>query len=126
MKKIVAKILYIGTFAVSSCNASADVVTIEGKVIDQSTQKPISGITVALFKLKGRLKFWTLPEQSLISSSVSTASGQFKVSGSPGRYYVLELIDSSCVVPFKKVFDVRDDGVHITGVEIECVRPESR
>ena len=98
--------------------AVAQAVTVSGKVVDRTTGSPLPGVKVNLFKLEGTWKFWTLPEQVLVTSATTGDSGDFILSGDIPRYYVVEIEVKDCWAPYKKVFDLKDDGSQVAGLQI--------
>ena len=97
--------------------AIADVVTVRGKMLDDTTQGPIAGVEVGLFKLVGIWKFWTLPEQELVASTLTDAAGHFVLTGEVQRYYIVEISRKGCMLPYKKVFDSKEDGNYVGNLE---------
>jgi hypothetical protein len=98
--------------------ALAQVVTVSGKVLDQTTRSPRSGVRVNLLTLEGTWKFWTLPEQILVTSATTDETGGFVLRGDIPRYYVVEIEVEDCWAPYKKVFDIKKDGNQVGGLEI--------
>lgn len=98
--------------------AAAEAVNVIGKVLDQTQQKPLPGVKVNLFKLTGTWKFWTLPDQELVGSAITSQSGDFVLSGDVPRYYVVEVDIEDCGAPYKRVFDVKDEGSRVDNLRI--------
>ncbi|MBL0339654.1 MAG: carboxypeptidase-like regulatory domain-containing protein [Bacteroidetes bacterium] len=56
--------------------------TVKGKVLDESTQKPLEFATVVLKRLK---------DSTLVSGTITTVSGEFKITDLPPGGYSIEI-----------------------------------
>lgn len=102
----------------SSLNANSASIIVGGRVINQRTARPLSGVKVNLLTLSGTWKFWESPKTIWLFSQNTDEQGAFILTGEISRYYIVDIDMEKCATPFGKVFDLQHDGSNVNNLDI--------
>lgn len=106
--KIILSLIVFLSISVKGYSATN---SIYGVVVDRDTNMPITGAQVAVYKLKGIWKIWTLPEKVLQSSVLTDEDGRFFIQEVKEGWVITVDPPSQCWTDYGETFDKESIGV---------------
>ena len=82
MKKLISTLLFVGFSAVVAWANNTVSGTIQGKIVEETSNEPLEFVSVAVYTAK---------DKSLVTGGITSPEGEFEIKGIPAGEYMLEI-----------------------------------